>query len=534
MPEDSLFEQNPSWAGFDMLQAFINACHARDMELHIWMPIYYVGHGNSSNYSKSVGAKKPEWLSLTNTGSYYEANDTDKFMFLSPANPEVKEFLLNTYEYILTNYDIDGFQLDYIRYAARGTTDFGYDSTTVNAFKAKYGITPEFNTKASYWSNWVAFRASYVTDMVKSARELINRVSPQVVLSADVSPDFSHAYNYIYQDSAKWLEEGYLDMIHPMAYGEGYVDLMKQYISLAGDCYVGVGLGVFMSEFQAEDMLRQATEVSSIKAAGSVFFEASTYLNKGCGSLLTSTLYRNRALSPTYDERRSVLLLTEQAVTRIEEVILPKGAITSAKAAEVKSKLNVIKTSADAGLTEQVILNINSAITTVNTITNNAVKQALLDDLNYSKTIAVKALEVYNNVNNFFRTESINGNSVIIGFDGGTVDSMRVSDAKLLLGGIVTVTDKNGSSLSDNARLGTGQVLSNGKYKYTIVIMGDVNGDGAIGSVDYLLTKRIFLGTYTPDDYQIRAAAITDGVAPRASDYLKIKRHFLGSYNLFS
>lgn len=529
MPKDSLFEQNPIWAGFDMLQAFIDACHKRKMELHLWLPVYYVGHGGSSNYDLSVGAKKPEWLSLNNEGSYFDPNDWNRFMLLSPANPEVKEFLLETYEYILKKYDVDGFQLDYIRYTARGITDFGYDKVTVNAFKEKYGVTPYYNTDESFWDDWVAFRAGFVTDMVKSVRELVDRVSPEVVLSADVSPEYYRAYYNIYQDSLIWLENGYLDMVHPMAYGEGYVNLMEDYTYLAPNCYLGVGLGAYMDAFDSEDMLRQASEMSSINAEGSVFFEAKAFLSK-C-ELLTSTLYRNRALSPTYDEKTSVLLLAQQAEKRIDEAILPLGGMTDTEAQAVKTELKKVIASANNGLTEQVITDINSAIAEVKNIKNSSASKALADDLFYAKMIAGKMV---NTIPKCFKKETLNGKDIMLGFNPYTVKNLTVETAKTLFEGNITVTDKKGNVLPDNSLIGTGCVISDGENSYTVVIKGDVNGDGEINSVDYLMTKRIFLGTYSPDAFQNRAASITDSVSPNSFDYLKIKRHFLGTYDIFS
>ncbi|PKM62609.1 MAG: hypothetical protein CVU97_04445 [Firmicutes bacterium HGW-Firmicutes-21] len=66
----------------------------------------------------------------------------------------------------------------------------------------------------------------------------------------------------------------------------------------------------------------------------------------------------------------------------------------------------------------------------------------------------------------------------------------------------------------------------------TIVIEGDVNGDGRLTSADYLLVKRAFLGTYTLTTAFTKAAAITNGTGITTQDYLKIKRHFLGSFNI--
>ncbi len=59
---------------------------------------------------------------------------------------------------------------------------------------------------------------------------------------------------------------------------------------------------------------------------------------------------------------------------------------------------------------------------------------------------------------------------------------------------------------------------------------GDVNGDGSIDSKDYLMAKRIFLGTYTPTAEELWAADIDGDGFVGPDDYLKIKRHALGSY----
>ena len=81
-PAGCLFEQNPKLAGFDLLGAYVTECHKLGMELHIWMPIFYVGHSDSANVSRSIFTKKPEWRGTTNLGSSYSSGST--FQFLNP------------------------------------------------------------------------------------------------------------------------------------------------------------------------------------------------------------------------------------------------------------------------------------------------------------------------------------------------------------------------------------------------------------------------------------------------------------------
>lgn len=79
----------------------------------------------------------------------------------------------------------------------------------------------------------------------------------------------------------------------------------------------------------------------------------------------------------------------------------------------------------------------------------------------------------------------------------------------------------------------TGYVLTNGNAtSYTIVVKGDVNGNGEIDSLDYILTKRAFYKTYSPDTAQKFAMTVTGGEVPSSMDYVLIKRHYFGTYNI--
>ncbi|MBO4453280.1 MAG: dockerin type I repeat-containing protein, partial [Clostridia bacterium] len=62
--------------------------------------------------------------------------------------------------------------------------------------------------------------------------------------------------------------------------------------------------------------------------------------------------------------------------------------------------------------------------------------------------------------------------------------------------------------------------------------LGDVNDDGDIGAVDYLMVKRNVLGTFDLDDGQTYRADVNRSGDITAVDYLMIKRHVLGSYTI--
>ena len=88
--------------------------------------------------------------------------------------------------------------------------------------------------------------------------------------------------------------------------------------------------------------------------------------------------------------------------------------------------------------------------------------------------------------------------------------------------------------LDDTDIVGTGtkiQVKENGVIlrEYTIILYGDVNGDGRINSVDLLVLQRHILEIQPIDDIYRKAANIRkNGKKPTSVDLLLIQRHILG------
>jgi len=260
----------------------------------------------------------------SNNNSLLYYGETTGLAFINPANSEVQDFLAETYTYLLETYDIDGFQLDYIRYKDRNSDeDFGYDTTSINLFRqaypqyASYNIT--YNPGSRYWNSWVQFRQDQVTKFVKRMRDIIDEVSPGTILSADVGASIDSSATNLYQKSTYWMQQGWLDIIHPMAYGEDYAPYVEPFFNYAGaDCMVVPGLGIFMDEFGAEEMLKQTIEMVDIGCQGVVYFEATAYISKGCDAYLADTLYTHHALAPGFNNANTVVAEAERYKQHID------------------------------------------------------------------------------------------------------------------------------------------------------------------------------------------------------------------------
>ncbi len=84
-------------------------------------------------------------------------------------------------------------------------------------------------------------------------------------------------------------------------------------------------------------------------------------------------------------------------------------------------------------------------------------------------------------------------------------------------------------STGDEARYIIGSTLVRTRW---IAVRGDVNGDGKVTAVDYMMLKRCVLGTYELEGIYYQAALLTGGDVVSAKDYMMLKRAVLGTYEL--
>ncbi|MBE6764224.1 MAG: hypothetical protein E7553_07790 [Ruminococcaceae bacterium] len=350
-PQGSLFSPHPQFT-FDVLRAYVEACHKYGMECHLWMPILNVGSFYDEGYEHTPAGRKPEWMSLDNKGSSRNPNG---FMMIDPANKEACAYLLEFYRYIVTNYDIDGFEMDYIRYyAASAEADYGYTQAAFAGFEEAYGygVTPSYDPQAAYWDDWCQYRRDCVTALARSIRTMLDKEAPDVLLAADVAFPFTHALHAVYQDFPQWLEEGLLDLLHPMAYGDGYGEDICKAVTLAGSrCMVVTGLGAQGDLLRTEELERQARENASYGAYGECYFEAAAYAYKHLPQALGKTAYRRPAVSPFLHASNAVCGALAYMLERAEAVVYPSGGLHEAEVTALKAAVTRICQDVSDGLT---------------------------------------------------------------------------------------------------------------------------------------------------------------------------------------
>lgn len=132
----------------------------------------------------------------------------------------------------------------------------------------------------------------------------------------------------------------------------------------------------------------------------------------------------------------------------------------------------------------------------------------------------------------FDDTLTINGNE-ITGLENknNTVDILL---NKIQTNYTVEIYNKNGDKITGNSLVGTGsiiKIMDNNTLimEYTLLMYGDVNGDGKINSIDLLVLQRHILEIEKLKELYIRAGNVRkNNKNPSSVDCLLIQRHILG------
>jgi hypothetical protein len=95
-----------------------------------------------------------------------------------------------------------------------------------------------------------------------------------------------------------------------------------------------------MNELEPTDMHDQAVYNDSIYTDGSVYFEASSYQKKLTGDYLMKGIYRNKAITPTFDIEKAAKAQLEYASNRIKLVLVEQDALSESAGNKIIGLLN--------------------------------------------------------------------------------------------------------------------------------------------------------------------------------------------------
>lgn len=322
-------------AGFDPLADLLREAHdtsggKQRLDVYAWFNVFNFGKVEGNEALTAAQRKRiPQWLSLSTTGT--------KTSFLDPAIPAVQDYLLSLIAECLEKYDIDGVNLDYIRYPEE---EAGYHPTAVARFHKLSGGSGIPNPDDAKWN---AFRRAQVNGFVRRCAAMVWKTKPDVLLTVCAtgfggpSPDGDFTkmapYKQVQQDWAGWAREGSVDIVTRMGYKREFVpahakmfrdwaDLSHRLQEGSEGRLVTLGIGGFLNTL--EGTLEQYRVAQRLGHGTSLFSywrplkDSDTSKTLGAESPfwaeLAKSVYQAQAAPPRPDWRKSVGVVSGRAV----------------------------------------------------------------------------------------------------------------------------------------------------------------------------------------------------------------------------
>ena len=324
---------------FDPLSWLIEATHQRGIEFHAWLNPYRLG----TNYLGTMPTENP----ASNQNNILSKNGT---RILNPGLPNVRQFIFDTVNEIIENYDVDAIHFDdyfYIDLGANGSIsgsntilnepdqntfiqyNSGYNTSSASAkadwrreqvnllVEGVYNTIQDFN---SVNNKHVQFGIS-PTGIYKNGNGIVNYDSNGLPLTTgSQTGGQTHYSSYLFADSLKWIGEGWLDYIlpqsywatnHPVAaYGKvmGWWDKVVKHLNV--NLYSGIGLYMSLSStthawYSDENQLK--TQFEMIEDYENVLgYSVFSYKHVEMG-INSSTSLTGKQMSKAYDQRRKMI-----------------------------------------------------------------------------------------------------------------------------------------------------------------------------------------------------------------------------------
>lgn len=314
----------------DLLQTYIDECRANGISIVLLVPVM----GNS------FAERHTEWYDVTNTGEKREE------IFYSPANAEYRKAFTDFIRYILTNYDIDGLQLDYIRYPQfHNDVDAGYDKATIELFEKETGLGESVVqaigkqlTKHPKWGVWHSFKVGLINSWVEEIYGIASELRPDIYVTAAVAAN--NGVSTYCQDPATWIKDGYIDGIYVMSYSEGINSItVDRFGSMMNEnSFFVMGCGAYLS-ITNESLIDQTSASRDLGSDGVAYFEWGAVEAHGYPKVFNDVLFRKDAIPFTANTDEVVDRLIETAKARISLYCEGKDEATVKKLNETVSKL---------------------------------------------------------------------------------------------------------------------------------------------------------------------------------------------------
>lgn len=207
---------DPDFINRDILAEAVAEAHRLGLHVEAWFEYGFVG-GWTGNQPPGVKGPifqaHPNWVAKKIDGTELDASN---FYWMIHTHKDVQNFLIALALEVVRNYDIDGIELDRIRYSS---LEYGYDYYTDSLYRSEHnGNPPPLNYQNPNWLRWRADKlndfAQRIKDSIKSANPLINLSNAPSLYSSNSYT----SYQRYAQDWVSWVNNGYVDNVQVQSY----------------------------------------------------------------------------------------------------------------------------------------------------------------------------------------------------------------------------------------------------------------------------------------------------------------------------
>jgi uncharacterized lipoprotein YddW (UPF0748 family) len=290
---------NPAW---DPLEFAIAQCHRRNLELHAWFNPY------RARTSRNTVNVRPH-IAVTNPEVVYDWG-TQRWM--DPGAKVVEDRTYAVIMDVLRRYDVDGIHLDdyFYPYPIAGQTF--PDQKTYQAYRNSGGTL----SLADWRRENVNRLIQRLTQGIRTTKPHVKfGISPFGIYRPGQPPQIQglDAYEALYADSLKWLQQGWVDYLAPQLYwridppAQSYTALLNWWAasnSKQRHLYIGNNIAQLDGKaWELEEIERQIAltrQANSKLALGNIMFslDAITSNRQGLSDRLRSKTYQPPALAP--------------------------------------------------------------------------------------------------------------------------------------------------------------------------------------------------------------------------------------------
>jgi len=255
----------------DYLAEAVTAAHKHDITVHARMLTLEMLFGTD-----------PVKDAFAEAGRLMSDSQGKTAPWLCPTDPRNRQLLGRIVSELVTDYDIDGLQFDYLRYPGR---DYCLCQRCRRQFAADTGVRisqwPQdvlpAGPLAAQFNRW---RQQQLTALLSQLVVTARAVRPDIVVSASVFPRWEEHSARFGQDAANWVEPRVLDFVAPMNYTEDRLDfatwLLTQRKAISGRVPLVVGMGPLSDacQFDSPEQLVEQIEIArSFGAGGFIIFK---------------------------------------------------------------------------------------------------------------------------------------------------------------------------------------------------------------------------------------------------------------------